>query len=210
MGYHINVKYGKMYKDAYNMGLIEELRELHPVNQTKPDEYRIWKNTIRLEKWVMRWKLKLLDKGYFYSHGRINKLSEEKLIDLIRNISIFFTYVYDSNDTILNMKYINKFDELMVQNGIVDVVDWGGNPEVHRPYMNEDMMSATIQCILFGHSLEQQGNELLIEEYAFQKGYWQAIKASASTYYDDFFIMNLINESFSINWPSSNPLNSKN
>ena len=36
MSHYINSKYGEMYKKAYEMGLIEELRELHPVKKDKP------------------------------------------------------------------------------------------------------------------------------------------------------------------------------
>jgi len=188
MGNHINSKYGKMYKDAYNMGLIEELRGLHP--HTK-EEFVVWKN---IEDLAIPIISKIQRKK-----GILIKFTEEKLIDLIKNISIFFTYIYDADTTIINIKYMKKFDELMLQHDI----------HIIRPFMNNEMMAVTLQCILLGASLEEQGDEYMVDEYIFKNDHWVFPELIASTYYDDFFTMNLINESFSINWPSNNPLNIK-
>ena len=126
---------------------------------------------------------------------------------MIRNISIFFTYLYDdSSHPGVNKEYIKKFIELSI---IYEI-------DILRPFMNIDMVSTTIQSILFGNSLEELGNEWILQEYAWHPRHWifgimdfKSMGDYNRKLTEGFFTTTLINDSFSINWPRNNPLNCK-
>jgi hypothetical protein len=209
MGHYVNARYGEMYKAAYEMGLIKELRELHKLpDDPKTEADRIWKNLLTFESWMINTKIPKMVKDWpptskhspsFSFHNKLLKLSNDEIVDLIRNITIFFTYLYDDLSHGLNELYMRKFDALRVING-VDYV---------RPYINEDMLSIIIQSILFGHSIQQVGSNWVMDEFTFHRNFWVESTDSdqlASPNNEGFFTMTLINESFSINWPKNNPL----
>ncbi len=199
MGHYVNARYGEMYKAAYEMGLIKELRELHKLpNEPGIPVSDIWKSILTFESWMINTKIPNMVKDL--PHNKLLKLSNDEIIDLIRNITIFFTYLYD--DIWLNAEYMKKFDALSIINGV----------DYARPYINEDMLSATIQSILFGCSVEQLGTKWVMIDFTFHRNFWVESTPSAqlaSPNNEGFFTMALINESFSINWPRNNPLITK-
>lgn len=197
MDFYIHKKYGRMYKEAYSSGLIKEVIEFH---QGVGKDKKVEKHTGYLDG-VIRKLINLLkdddEDGVIINKMVLIKLSDEQLSDLMRNIAMFFIYIYNDTSHDVDIEYLEKFD----------LLSKSYNVSLVRPFMNIDMIYAVLKTIVYGKDLESIGMDYILDEYTFHENFFvDPDLDDYSEYYNDYFTMDFMNNSFSINWPKNNPL----